>query len=887
MFHTPPTKDSWSSGTAIKNSYLADQPESISSANSQPSSSPSSTMRSDIGDTRSIHSETSTSLLDSSDKKPETTSINDDLGDDAHPPLTNPETIRKESSSTSTTNNNNDPATNAILLSQDSPLSTFNNDLDHPQLLDHENRHEKMDSSLVTCTEINDVDDSDTAIKDDVIQKQTSHETENAKEEEEAEEDVDDDIPLLEESFQQISETYMPFELLREYQAFIKFLREPRFAKPLATVEIADLFQGFFKVFNKRAVEFVNDENIIELKEMDKPEGNLLYKYNLLAERLLCDKFYSSIMFPTKNLPSDELLKQMNFQFSQKLSILNGLNITLSHLDVDLDIDETVLVSKLESDLLPDFELFTAERSPTLKVKYLYKLHKILTKIIKQCSSCKPSEVNTDILLPVFIYSVIKLEDLTTHSLVSQLQFIKRFSNEYVFSGNSDMDHERGQLLYVLANFEACISYIAGVTLENLKVDFFPEGTSEAIRTQQPIPQVLTVPIPIEKIDEQVNKRRDALKYPPSAPTFSIEQRKVSFSDFTPSISADQGIRNISHAVDSSLKNIMGKVSWLSQSVDKLPVSSDDSLPAALKKQLEENLIVQENKLDEPREHKLTPTSSISTSDSGGNNSTSSNGNGHTKTYSASSLNLIPENDVRKVPEPIAATGHPLQVDLASPNAQDKFLNKFTNSVGGVMKNFRPISTSSSMTSLSTVDNSNNNNMSNTNSGSINGINSNNVPTVPFPGATGYKIRSRATSLMNTSLFGGSNQTVVPGPNGTSSAGAPGAREHRQSYSLLNSLENALDTVRNRSRGSSLSDAQQQLQSQQQQQQQLLNGKSTIGSSALSECCSAETKNDVDDEWVTEASKFKKFEKDFDEMSIADLKELHKNYQFIMNNLSK
>ncbi|GME79624.1 unnamed protein product [Ambrosiozyma monospora] len=677
----------------------------------------------------------------------------------------------------------------------------------------------------------------------------------------------------------------MPFELLREYQAFIKYLREPRFAKPLATVEIADLFQGFFKVFNKRAVEFVNDENIIELKEMNKPDENFLYKYNLLAERLLCDKFYSSIMFPTKNIPSDELLKQINFQFSQKLSILNGLNITLSHLDVDLDIDEKVLVSKLESDLLPDFELFTAERSPTLKVKYLYKLHKLLTRIIKQCSSCKPSEVNTDILLPVFIYSVIKLEDLTTHSLVSQLQFIKRFSNEYVYSGNSDMDHERGQLLYVLANFEACISYIASVTLENLKVDFFPEGTSDAVRAQQPIPQILMVPIQLEKIDEQVNKRRDALKYPPSAPTFSIEQRKVSFSDFTPSINADQGIRNISHAVDSSLKNIMGKVSWLSQSVDKLPISSDDALPATLKKQLEENLVVQENKVDDPREHKLTPTSSISTSDSGGNNSTNSNGNGHTKTYSASSLNLIPENGVRKVPEPIAATGHPFQAGMASPNSQDKFLNKFTNSVGGVMKNFRPISTSSSTTSLSTVDNNNNNNnnMSHTNSGSINGINSNNVATVPFPGATGYKIRSRATSLMNTSLFGGSNQTAVPGPNGNSSTGSPGVREHRQSYSLLNSLENALDTVRNRSRGSSLSDAQQQQQSQ----QQLLNGKPTIGSSALSECCSAETKNDVDDEWVAEASKFKKFDKDFDEMSIADLKELHKNYQFIMNNLSK
>ncbi|GMF05639.1 unnamed protein product [Ambrosiozyma monospora] len=196
MFHTPPTKDSWSSGTAIKNSYLADQPDSISSSNSQPSSSPSSTMRSDLGDTRSIHSETSTSLLDSSDKKPETTSINNDLGDDAHSSLTNPKTIRNESSSNSITDDNNDTLTNALTSRQDVPLPSFNDDLDHNTPSDQENRHEKLDSSLVTCTEISDADDSETAIKGDVTEKQTSQENDKAKEEEAVEEDIDDDIPI-------------------------------------------------------------------------------------------------------------------------------------------------------------------------------------------------------------------------------------------------------------------------------------------------------------------------------------------------------------------------------------------------------------------------------------------------------------------------------------------------------------------------------------------------------------------------------------------------------------------------------------------------------------------------------------------------------------------
>ncbi|KAG7727013.1 hypothetical protein KL933_002722 [Ogataea haglerorum] len=637
-------------------------------------------------------------------------------------------------------------------------------------------------------------------------------------------------------SVQTISKDELPASLLKHLQDFIKSLREPRYAKPLATFEIAELFQRFYTDFSIRANDLTHSDKRVELKELDRPLNNPSYKYNLIVERLLCEKFYSSVMFPKKGVPIDEFEKKLNYDFGIKLAYLNSLDIKFENLDIHLDIDEESFVDNLHDRILPQFEIFTAERSPTLKLKHLSQIHAEIDKLIRELSKSTVSELNTDIYLPILIYILIKLEDLRTHALISQFEFIKRFRNDYIYDG---IDDEKGQLLYVFTNFEASLSYLASVTLDNLNISLDESISKVPEETRELFIKFLTKPLVLESIEEEIKKIRP-LSTPSRQPSSLLDSSRFSLlapSEFLPLYHADQGIRNISNAVDSSIKSIIGRVSWLN-SIGA--TDNHDPILESTRQQMEENLAIQSTvSLPKVEESKITPTSSISTSDS----------RHHVHTGSDVSLQLSSHLDQSETGEDMGAstiTSSTLvrtrsQTDsiVSSPNAQDKFINKFTSSMSGVMKNFRPVSASSSSSSLNvhlepnaSSNGASQNTISPFNTGSNSQSGDKNKPSL-------NKMRSRTTSLINTGLF---NQEY-------SKMGKAG---------LLNSIENAFENVKNRSRGSSLSD---HLQNRSEDHQKLAS---------------------------IDISKLDRFgNKPFEQLSVSELSQMYQNYQYILSMLNK
>ncbi|VEU19683.1 DEKNAAC100694 [Brettanomyces naardenensis] len=681
-----------------------------------------------------------------------------------------------------------------------------------------------------------------------------------------------DDPTLLDDTFEIPAESDLPLELLREYDTFLKYLKEPRFARPLATCEIADLFQRFYRKFSARARNLVyngSSKQTVELSEYDRPRDYLYYKYNLLAERLVCDKFYSSIMFPKKGISIDDYVRRINDDLAIKLACLQALDIKFRHLDIDLpESEERNFVDQLHQCILPTFELFTSERSPTLKMKYLYKVHKILSDLIQRLEATQKDNyfaMNTDIYLPVLIYTVIQLEDLRTHSLVSQLNFMKRFADEHVYELEDETYRdEKGKLLYVLTNFEACISYLASVTLSDLRIE--PPGDETDLLPDIQVPReqildLLTKPLEIQSIDDETKKYKQANALPRSRSSSyfsSFQQTPLSESIYH----ADQGIRNISKSVDASLKSIMGRVPWISMAGAAVGATESDE-DLALKQQLEENVAFQQFQktgqtvgdipAETSEEHKITPVSSAST---GSSSQLQNNNSRHRSTVSLNSNGSRTKIDEANVDRKLQASVQPLPDVL--PGSQippERLLSRFTNTVGSAMKNFLPASANSSSTSLNAhlMEPAISEQGNTGNAGS------------PRPGKTAGKVRSRAASLMSGSFFGNSGSPQRISRSSSMQQFGEGSNNSEHRPGILNSLESALENVKNRSRGNSLGEP-----------PQLRN---IISSGSLA------SQNGPTMRSPDRTTIYKKFSKPFEDMSVSELKEMYRNYQALVNDL--
>lgn len=502
------------------------------------------------------------------------------------------------------------------------------------------------------------------------------------------------------------SEGDLPIELLKVYENFLKQLKEPKFERSLASFEIAELFQRFYQDFQLSCKEYNNKIGKYELKNITQSNNNNKnnddseyenFRYNLIIERIICDKFYSQVVFPLKNIEIDEFEKDFSEEFSDKLGCLGSLHINFHNLDIDFPENiEKDFLNEIEETLLPEFELLTAERSPTLKMKYLIKIHEsiaiIFNKIIEKYDSNNVNEkiiLNTDIYLPILIYSIIKLKELRNYFLIRQLSFMKRFSNEYIFDNSIEaLQIERGKILYVCANFEAAISYLSSVTLENLGLDIPSDDINllpGSMRTREELIGLLTVPLKLESIEDKIVEFKKTNPLILNNEIVSINRGLMGFTfnnslnnltsnitnNFIPNplVNADEGIKSISKTVDSSLKNILGRVPWM----------SDTNIDT-----IKENLA--EPKLDDTAMQQLMENEAFSSFE----------------------------------------------------NNKEGIISKFTS---GVMKSFQqpPEPTTNTNTNTNTSTNTTDN--------------LTNTGTTPMKSSSG-NIRSRAASFMNTSFFG-------------------------------------------------------------------------------------------------------------------------------------
>lgn len=364
-----------------------------------------------------------------------------------------------------------------------------------------------------------------------------------------------------ENSYRPKEEVDIPETLQNEVDSFARSLKEPRFSKPLDLDEIAALFKNFYAEYNTKAVEYV------KALEVEDPDSKI-YKLNLLAENVLCETFYKDILFSRKKrLKSDEQDYVYNDILNKKLALLAKLHIGLDHLDMQLPLEKDVILEKLHSEVLPVFDKMTNTKSPTGKMKCLLTIHESINTITNGI-------VNADHFLPLLIYTIINVVPLHSMNLFLQLQFIKRFHNENIGL------LRKGQLFYVLTNLDASLTYLAGATLDDLRLDPSAEtiqqfsGLDEI--SDQQYAELLSKPIMIgQEMSEPTEKsvsRKNSIESRPSAILGT---------------SSEYGIRTISAAFDASFKNIFGRFS------------------------APEEQIIEE-------EQKLTPTSSLNSENSQG-----------------------------------------------------------------------------------------------------------------------------------------------------------------------------------------------------------------------------------------------------------------------------
>ncbi|GME99368.1 unnamed protein product [[Candida] boidinii] len=367
MFHTPPTKDSWSSHDALENSYTTATTETTKTTVTASNNINNPTVKSKL-------SEVSTTLSEQTVSPFEDTHIDDISSTSTDSNTSNPDdstsTITKDSIDETPNTNNNNKNDQIQKLKIDDQKSQFLQPIPK-QVIEKANDKTKA-SPAIKATDSN--DDLNDNINEQLL---------TILNQEESLDDKDDNLPE---------------ELNSLLEHFYRYLKEPRFATPPSTLQISELFQKFYLKCYEKNVEYVrnnfttsnenndNSNNLIALltpqeieeeRKLNHLKQSLIYKYNLIIEKKSCDKFYNSIVYPQKDIPNDQFEQLIDTQFNEKLFYLSRLLINFNTLDIDINCEEEFFVVKLEEIILPQFELMLVERSPTLKLKILDKIHEL------------------------------------------------------------------------------------------------------------------------------------------------------------------------------------------------------------------------------------------------------------------------------------------------------------------------------------------------------------------------------------------------------------------------------------------------------------------------------------------------------------------------------
>ncbi|KAF3985910.1 hypothetical protein FT663_02948 [Candidozyma haemuli var. vulneris] len=245
--------------------------------------------------------------------------------------------------------------------------------------------------------------------------------------------------------------------------AFLAYLKEPRYSNPLGLSDLGSLFANFYADLNSLVIYiytqsnsnkrqllanstlFQNDSKTFDylvalanyspssIKRVRRSDPHALFQLRVFAyykfitivdtiERAQYDLFNSSspgdkstlfdkiFRFDEKDIRAQQL-------WTEKIKLLKNLNLPLSSFceshnkDESAKLDEYFLTldaseSLTLHDIKKNFKLLNLVKTPSTKLKYLVNTQKLIVRLLSNFYN-DPTKVNNDILLPALIYIII------------------------------------------------------------------------------------------------------------------------------------------------------------------------------------------------------------------------------------------------------------------------------------------------------------------------------------------------------------------------------------------------------------------------------------------------------------------------------------------------
>ena len=347
------------------------------------------------------------------------------------------------------------------------------------------------------------------------------------------------------------------------------------------------------------SVSSINEQQMLTPEEIfDRRRVRRLLEHKKVAleeavERRVCERIYTRIWRHRSTI--DEARDE---KLQSKIAALALVGINLKDLGVEVE-NENAGPSRASEDNRTEDRIEHAraallkmneERSPLGKLQQLALCHKrivdLLTEFLRSDSSA-----SADAVLPALIYTLIRSPPEGTN-FISNLQYIQRFRNA------SKID---GEAAYCLTNFEAAISFLETVDLASLRADEKPEGP---VRSSSSSSKLNSDMIPIR--DDNITSAENAGAHKPtiavsdhplSSPTKSSDKsaslaRPPSHTRRSSNIlepatnaigaagdavksTADQGLKTVSTALDTSFQFFFGRMRERQQSLDEGKVHKD------------------------------------------------------------------------------------------------------------------------------------------------------------------------------------------------------------------------------------------------------------------------------------------------------------------------
>ncbi|CEG67400.1 hypothetical protein RMATCC62417_03837 [Rhizopus microsporus] len=219
----------------------------------------------------------------------------------------------------------------------------------------------------------------------------------------------------------------------------------------LKGLSTSDKVEKFIKQFKKnppRTTEGANKTFLAFMQELhqdasDDDDDASLDK----IESLLCEQLYDYFFTDPHG---DEAMQGEALE--SRIAAFNLLDLDLSHLGVSLSQEEMNTIVKLAGAQLQELNTI---KGPKEKLDAIIKTHQIITETVQQDAE-KKELLNTDILLPLLIYTIVKTNP---KNLLANLKFIQQFRRP---------DQLRGQSGYCLTNMMAAVSFLETANLVGL-----------------------------------------------------------------------------------------------------------------------------------------------------------------------------------------------------------------------------------------------------------------------------------------------------------------------------------------------------------------------------------------------------------------------------------